>query len=176
MKGKKMKLLEDIIITDSIEIQTTPEEVFRFFLKIVDDTSYQAWHPEDHVAFRWIKGEPWQEGSVAYSEEYLHGKLHKFSFLVNKVVANREIELVPLSRFLRIFFPGNKFSIEPREASCVFTASGVMRVGRLARLLARRKLEEGLASVRKHMKEEGENLKRILEKREPHNQAAGAMS
>jgi len=160
-----MKLLEDIVITDSIEIHTTPEEVFRFFLQIVDDASYQAWHPEDHVAFRWIKGEPWQKGSVAYSEEYLHGKLHKFRFLINKVVANREVELVPLPRFLRIFFQGNTFSIEPREGSCVFTASGVMRVGRLARLLAGRKIEEGLSGVRKHMKEEGENLKRILEKR-----------
>ena len=160
-----MKLLEDILITDSIEIQTTPEEIFRFFLQIVDDASYQAWHPEDHVAFRWIKGVPWHEGSVAYSEEYLHGKLHKFKFLINKVVADREIQLVPLSRFIRIFFPWSRFSIEPREEDCVFTASGVMRVGRLARLLAGRKLDEGLSSVRKHMKEEGENLKRILEKR-----------
>ncbi len=160
-----MKLLEDILITDAIEIQTTPEEVFRFFFQIVDDASYQAWHPEDHVAFRWIKGVPWQEGSVAYSEEYLHGKLHKFKFLINKVVADREIELVPLSRFIRIFFPWNRFSIEPGEGYCVFTASGVMRVGRLVRLLAGRKLDEGVSSVRKHMKEEGENLKRILEKR-----------
>ena len=160
-----MKLLEDILINDSIEIQTTPMDVFRFFLQIVDDASYQVWHPEDHVAFRWIKGVPWQEGSVAYSEEYLHGKLHKFKFLINKVVADREIELVPLSRFIRIFFPWNRFSIEPREGYCVFTASGVMRVGRLVRLLAGRKLDEGVSSVRKHMKEEGENLKRILEKR-----------
>jgi hypothetical protein len=165
-----MKLLEDILITDSIEIQTTPEEVFGFFLQIVDDASYQAWHPEDHVSFHWIKGVPWQEGSVAYSEEYLHGKLHKFKLLINKVVADREIELVPLSRVIRIFFPWNRFLIEPRKGHCVFTASGVMRVGRLARLLAGRKLDEGISSVSKHMKEEGENLKRILEKRSPHNQ------
>jgi hypothetical protein len=121
------------------------------------------------VAFRWIKGKPWQEGSVAYAEEYLHGKLHKFKFLIKKVVANRQIELVPLSRFLRIYFPRNTLLIEPRDGSCVFTASGVLRVGRVAKLLAKSKLEQGLSSVRKHMKEEGENLKRILEKRDPHN-------
>jgi len=40
-----MKLLEYILITDSLEIQTTPDEIFRFFLQIVDDASYQAWHP-----------------------------------------------------------------------------------------------------------------------------------
>ncbi len=171
-----MKLLEDIVVCDSIEIHTTPDKIFEFFLQIVDDASYRAWHPEDHVDFRWIKGEPWQEGSVAYAEEYIHGKLHKFKFLIKKVVANREIELVPLSRFLRIYFPRNTLLIEPRDGSCVFTASGVLRVGRLAKLLAKKKLEQGLSSVRKHMKEEGENLKRILEKRDSHNQAVEATS
>jgi hypothetical protein len=32
----------------------------------------------------------------------------------------------------------------------------------LPRLLAKKKVEQGLSSVRKHMKEEGENLKKIL--------------
>jgi len=32
------------------------------------------------------------------------------------------------------------------------------------KLLAKSKLEQGLSSVGKHMREEGENLKRILEK------------
>jgi len=158
-----MKLLEDVILTDSIEIETTPEKVFGFFLQIVDDASYQAWHPEDHVTFRWIKGEPWQKDSVAHAEEYIHGKLHKLKFLITEVVPNRKIEFAPLSRFLRIFFPKNTFSIEPKEHSCVFTASGHLRIGRLAKTLARKKLEHGISCVRKHMKEEGENLKRILE-------------
>ena len=158
-----MKLLEDVTLTDSIEIKATPEEVFSFFMGIVDDASYQAWHPEDHVSFRCIKGEPWRKDSVAYAEEYIHGKLHRFKFLIKEVVPNRKIELVPLSRFLRIYFPRNTFLIESRDHSCVFTASGVLRVGRLAKLLAGRKFEHGLSSVRKHMKEEGENLKRILE-------------
>ena len=171
-----MKLLEDIVLTDSIVISTTPEKIFGFFLQIVDDASYQAWHPEDHVAFRWIKGAPWQQGSVAYAEEYIHGKLHKFKFLIKKVVPNRKIELVPLSRLLRIYFPRNTLLIEPRDGSCVFTASGVLRVGRLVKLLARNRLEQGLSSVRKHMKEEGENLKRILEKGDAHNQAVEAAS
>jgi len=43
----------------------------------------------------------------------------------------------------------------------------MLRVGHVAKLLVKSKLEQGLSSVRKHMKEEGENLKRILEKRDP---------
>jgi len=160
-----MKLLEDIVVTESIEIGATAEKIFGFFLQIVDDASYQAWHPKDHVAYRCIKGKPCEEGSVVYAEEYMHGKLHKLKFLVKEVVPNRKIEFVPLSRLLRIYFPRNTFLIEPGDGSCVFTASCVVRVGPLVKLLARTKLEEGLSSVRKHMREEGENLKRIVEEK-----------
>lgn len=158
-----MKLIEDMTLTDSIEIRATPETVFGFLVSLVDDESYLAWHPEDHVALRWLKGNPWEEGSVVYAEEYIHGKLHKFKFLVTKVVPNREIEYVPLSRLLRIYFAKNKFTIEPRGDTCVFTATGSLRVGWLVRTFAKGKLEFGLSCVKKHMKEEGENLKRVLE-------------
>ena len=170
-----MKLLEEIVLTDSIEISTIPEKIFGFFLQIVDDASYQAWHP-DHVAFRLIRGEPCRQGSVVCAEEYIHGKLHKLKFLIKEVVPNRKIEFVPASRLLRIYFPRNTFLIETRDGSCVFTASCVVRVGPLVKLLARNRLEQGLSSVRKHMKEEGENLKRILERRESHNHTVEATS
>ena len=47
-----MVLLEDITLTDSLEIKATPEKVFDFRVQLVDDESYRIWHPEDHVAFR----------------------------------------------------------------------------------------------------------------------------
>jgi len=36
------------------------------------------------VSFRWLKGQPWVEGSVIYAEEYIHGKLHKLKFKITK--------------------------------------------------------------------------------------------
>lgn len=158
-----MRLLEDIYLKDSVEIKTTPEKVFDFLMHLVDDESYRAWHPDDHVTLRWIKGQPWEEGSVLYAEEYIHGKLHKLKFLITKVVPNRAIEFMPLSRLLRIYFPKNAFTIESKGDTCVFTATGCLRVGRIVKILAKNKLKVGLASVKKHMKEEGENLKRKLE-------------
>ncbi len=159
-----MKILENIVLKDSVEIGVPPDRVFGFFLRITDDESYQKWHPVDHVAFRWLKGNPWEEGSVARAEEYLHGKLYKLKFCVLKVVPGREIVYGPPSRLLRIYFPGNRFVMEPVENGCVFTAECRLRIGRIATLLAGRKLEKGLSSVRRHMREEGENLKTILEK------------
>jgi len=161
-----MKLMEDVFLKHSIEIWTTPEKIFEFFSHLADDESYRTWHPQDHVAMRWTKGSPWQEGSVVYAEEYFHGKLHKLTFVVTKVVPNREIEYAPVSRFLRRYVPKMTFSIEPKGAGCVFTATTHYRLALLPRLLAKKSVELGLSSVRKHMKEEGENLKKILETEE----------
>ena len=158
-----MKLMEDVALKHSIEIRTTPEKIFEFFYSLVDDASYRAWHPDDHVALRWTKGSPWQEDSVIYAEEYIDGELHKLTFIVTRVVPNREIEYAPVSRFMRRYTPKYTFSVEPKDASCVFTAAVHVRVPLLLRLLAKKKVERGLSSARKHMKEEGENLKKILE-------------
>jgi hypothetical protein len=158
-----MALLKEQMLTDSIEIKTTPEKVFDFFFHLVDDESYRAWHPDDHVALRWIKGHPWEEGSVAYTEEYIHGKLHKLKFVITKSIPNRLIEYTPTSWFLRMYFPKNRFTVEPKQGACIFTAQSTLRVGWLIRTFAKKRLERSLSSVRKHMKDKGESLKRILE-------------
>ena len=159
-----MALLEDMTLTDSIEIKTTPEKIFNFLMSLVDDESYRAWHNKDHVTLRWLKGAPWQEGSVVYAEEYIHGKLHKLKFTVTKVVPNERIEYAPTSKFLRIYFPKNEFIIEQKGDSCLFIASSTYRIGWIAKTFFKKVLEKGITSVTKHMKEEGENLKEILEK------------
>jgi hypothetical protein len=159
-----MGMFRDVILKHSIEIRTTPEKIWDFFLHL--DEHYTTWHPEDHVLLRWIKGKPWEEGSVVYAEEYLHGKLHRLKFQVVKVVPNREVEFSPASRILRFYFPKNTFLIEQRGDSCFFTATGHMKVGWIVANLFKKQYDRGIESARKHMKEEGENLKRILEKAE----------
>ena len=156
-----MGVFKDVVLKHSIEIRTTPEKIWDFFLHM--EEHYRDWHPEDHVLFRWVNGKPWEEGSVVYAEEYLHGKLHKLTFRIVKVVPNREIEFSPASRILRFYFPKNTFSIEPKGDTCIFTATGHMNVGWIAANLFKKQYERGIESARKHMKEEGENLKRILE-------------
>ena len=136
---------------------------FDYLTRIVDSESYQAWHKEDHVTFRFIKGKSWSVGSVIYAEEYIHGKLHKLKFVVTRIVPNKKIEYTPTSWLLRKYFPKNEFIIEAKEETCLFTASGTYRIGWVGKTFFKKKLAEGLASIKKHMKEEGENLKHILE-------------
>lgn len=153
-----------INLKDSIEIKATPEEVFEWLVqRLKDKESYQAWHP-DHVDIRWIKGAPLQEGSILYAEEYLHGDLHKLTFRITKIVPNRVIEyrsLFPLS----ILAPGNTFLIEPKgENSCIFTAMGRLRLPCWLFKKLHKKHAYKIEATEQHMKEEGENLKRALEK------------
>lgn len=158
-----MKLLEDVFLEDSIEIKTTPERIFNFLTNLVDDESYRTWHPTDHVALSWIKGKPWKEGSIVCAQEYIHGKMHKLKFRITKIIPNKIIEYAPCFWLYRIYFPKNTFEMVREGEICTFTAKGHLRVGRLVKKFARNKLEFGIRSIKQHMKEEGKNLKKILE-------------
>ena len=158
-----MPFFEEMVIQESIEIKTTPEKIFKFLTGIVDNESYKIWHKTSHVSFRWIKGKPWEAGSVMYAEEYLHGKLHKLTFKVIKIIKNQYIEYSPTSRLVRMYYPKNGFRIEPKGGYSLFTASGTIRVGWIIKFFFKKAMEKGLSSVRIHLKEEGENLKSVLE-------------
>lgn len=158
-----MKLPKDIELVDSIEVDAKPEEVFAFLTNITDDETYRAWHEKDHVSFKWLKGEPWRTGSVAIAEEFLHGKLHKLKFTVTTVEKNSLIEYTPLSPLYRKYAPKLCFKVEPKGDNSIFTATVHLRLPLIMKLIAKTILTNRLDSLRQHMKEEGENLKTLVE-------------
>ncbi len=141
------------MLTDSVEIKAASEKILDFLTHL--DKNYTAWHP-DHVACYWIEGESMKKGSVLCAEEYLHGKLHKMKFRISKsepTVLEYDI-LFPVS----LICPKGSFLIEPRGGTCLFTATLSFRPGMFS-------LFRGRAEALKiHMKEEGENLKTLLER------------
>lgn len=144
-----------ITLRDSVEIRTTPEKVFEWFMHF--DENYVSWHP-DHVKCSYLKGKQFEEGSVLYAEEYLHGKLHRMKFLTREVEPNKRVEyrmLFPAS----IICKGGSFIMEGSGKGCLFTAILYFRFGRIFSKFLRARVE----AIKKHMREEGENLKRILE-------------
>ena len=144
-----------IILKDSIEIKTTPDKIFRWLKNL--DEHYKEWHP-DHV--KWINETGGlDEGDVVYYEEYLHGELHKIRSKITKVEENKRIEfknLFPVS----IICPKGSFILKSREKSCIFTATLSFRFAKLFLKLAKNRID----AIKTHMKEEGENLKNLLEK------------
>ena len=109
---------------------------------------------------KWVEGKNFEEGSILYSEEYLGGKLEKMSAKVTKKIENRCIEyrfLFPTS----IVCSGGSFNVEPSNGGSIFTAKLNFRFGNLLSKIYPSRLD----AIRKHMKEEGENLKKLLESR-----------
>jgi len=154
-----------MIFEDRIEIKSSAESVFDWLVEHMKDSeSYRKWHPE-HVTMEWIKGEPMKEGSIAYNEEYLEKHLQKLKFKFTKIVPNELIEyrvLFPLS----IIAPGNKFIIEPTgENSCVLIATGKINMSEKLFLKSHKEHAAKMKNTKRHMKEEGENIKKALEKK-----------
>ena len=147
------------IIKDSIEIKASPKEVFNGLVKVFSSQEYfKKWH-KDHVKCQWLKGKPFEKGSILYVEENLHGRLHKMKFLGTKLELYRRIDyklLFPMS----IICPKGSFTVEPKGKSCIFTATLYFRFGRFLTKFAKSKVE----AMENHMRDEGENLKKLIEK------------
>jgi hypothetical protein len=144
-----------IILKDSIEIKETPQKTFDWLVHL--EKNYKAWHP-DHVECYWRKGKPAEEGTILYVEEYIHGSLHKMRMRITRIEPAKRIEykiLFPMS----IICPEGSFITEPKGESCIFTATLSFRFGKMLSKLAKDRVE----ALKKHMKEEGESLKRLLE-------------
>lgn len=155
-----------MLLQDSIQVNVSAETVFGFFEEMADN--YVAWHP-DHIAFRWIEGESVTEGAVFYFEEIIAGELQKKRMRFTQVQPGRFLEFEPVNRMVRLLMPRLSFEMEPIDAtSCYFRAKIHLRVGPLA---ARLNAKE-FTAVRQHMKEEGENLKRMVEAKHKENVAA----
>jgi len=143
-------------IEDTIEIKASPQAIFSWLLNF--QVNYTGWHP-NHVKAKWTKGESFAVGSVLYTEEYIGTHLEKMKFQVIKVIPDKSINY-------KVLFPkslicaGGSFSIEPSDGHSIFTATLKFPWGRILSKL----FPAQLKALKIHMREEGENLKTILEK------------
>lgn len=145
---------------DTTWIRAAPEQVFAFFEAM--DANYLRWHPA-HRLFRWERGQGLEEGVVFYFEEVIGGKLMKKRVEFTRIELNRHVEFTFANRILRLILPRLLFHIEPEAGGARFTAEIHLRTGPIGAWLNRREF----AAVQQHMREEGENLKRILEAQTP---------
>ena len=148
-----------IELRDSIAIDVAPARVWEWLRQLPHH--YREWHPA-HLSCRYERGESLAVGTVLDVEEDLHGRRHRLRLRATEVVPGR------LVRYRDHGFSG-AFLIEPDGAGSRFTAElrfgvRVPVVGRALDWLARRLLARQLAAIQAHMREEGANLKRLLER------------
>jgi hypothetical protein len=143
-------------LTDTIKIRSTPERFFAFFQQM--EQNYLRWHP-DHRLFRWEEGRGLREGVTFYFEEVIGGKLMKKKVVFTRIEPGRHIEFTFTNLLLRLILPRIVFRVDPAEEGIQLFAEIRIRTGPIGAWLNRKEFD----AVRTHMREEGENLKRILE-------------
>ena len=152
-----------ISLKDSIEIHTTPRRLFTWLERMPQE--YQSWH-QDHVACQVICGSMLEVGSEIECQEYLHGKLHTMRFRMTKVVPDKRIEFVVIG-IGRGAFDVQIIGDAVRFIAELDIGSDAPIIGRFFDLIFSSFFQQRIEAMRKHMAEEGHNLKEILEKGSP---------
>lgn len=148
-----------IELRDETEIRASPGRVFDWLGHLQDN--YLIWHP-DHRSCRYLRGEPLQVGSVIEIEELLHGHHHRMRLRVTEVEPNVRLRY----RIARGVV--GAFAAEPHDGGVLFIAdlrfgTRMPIFGRLIDVLLGGLFRKRIEAVRRHMAEEGRNLKRLLE-------------
>ncbi|KYK33947.1 MAG: hypothetical protein AYK19_12660 [Theionarchaea archaeon DG-70-1] len=156
-----MALFKQLVLKGSIEIKTSPEKIWEFFTNL--EQNYTTWHPEDHIMFQWTKGNPMEEGSHFYAEQYVMGKVTKYKGTLGEVIPNRKI-VFKMSFPISLGSPKFEWQIEPKGSNSVFIDITYMRFERFYRTFYKKGMERLIEVHDKHTGEERENLKKILEK------------
>jgi hypothetical protein len=148
-----------IRLRDSIEIRTGASDIFEWFEDL--PKHYRAWHP-DHVVCRFDRGDAIRPGARLYAEEYLHGRLHRLRFSITDVALPWRVEY-------RIA-PGLRgaFAAEETQDGTLFTAEidlgfELPVLGGLIDRAFTTLFASRIRAIEEHMREEGENLKLIME-------------
>jgi uncharacterized protein YndB with AHSA1/START domain len=145
-----------MILSQTTIIAAPAERIFAFFENM--EENYTRWHP-DHVSFRWLQEGRQAVGNRFHFEERIHGQHVKRVMRYTKVEPGHLIEFVPDNALIRFFLRRVSFIIEPLDGRCRLTQEVQIRIGPIGKRLNR----AGLAAVERHMREEGENLKALVE-------------
>lgn len=155
-----MKLPRHIgLLVDTIHIEVPPSRVFDWLRAL--PTHYSDWHPDHRVA-TWERGRGLEPGAVLRAEERLHGKRHVVRSRLVSIEPDRDVTFASLWP-TSLLSPGGSFHVEPEGTGCRFTHTLRIRWPALWAWLAPRRPQ----LLTRHMREEGENLKRILEESAP---------
>ena len=156
-----MGLLDPLLLKDSIEINTTPEKIWEFFVNL--DKNYTIWHPQDYILFEWVEGNPLEKGSKFYAEQLVMGKPKQYNGTIIEIIPYRKI-VIKFAFPISLVSPKIEWLLEPRNSTTVFSAITHMRFGKLFSKLFKKHMEAMIEIHNKHTWAEAENLKKIMEK------------
>lgn len=147
-------------IRDTTHIRASRREVWAWLESMADH--YTDWHP-DHVSAEWIRGTPNQVGAELEVVEGIGGHQERLRFRLTRLIPERlyRYEIRGVRGWL---LPGGAFELADADGGTVFVASIDCRWGSIVERILARRVEE----LRRHMREEGANLARLLDAQAVH--------
>jgi len=142
-------------VSDTVHIDAPPERVWAWLTALAEH--YTQWHP-DHVSARWERGMPNRVGSALCVVEYLGGHRERLRFEVTEVTPPHTLRYRVLGLH-SMLLPDGAFTITQDDGGSSFTANIRYRFGTVTQRIFRQRME----ALQTHMREEGENLKQLLE-------------
>ena len=103
-----------------------------------------------------------EQGTKWYAEEMVHGHLFKLKGKIGEVIPYRKI-VFKYSFPVSLVSPSFEWRIDPIESGSRFTAISYLNAGDFFHKLSKKEMDWKLEATKKHTKEEGEYLKKILE-------------
>jgi uncharacterized protein YndB with AHSA1/START domain len=141
-----------MILQDSQLIESGVEPVVSFLENM--DRHYLDWHP-DHISFAWLDGD---DRRHFHFEEMIGRWRLRMAMRVTRSADGRNAVMHPDSRVLSLVMPWMTFAVTDEPSGCRYTHRIKLRLGPFAWAIER----TFLAPLRRHMREEAENLARIV--------------
>lgn len=150
-----------IVLVERSRLAAAPDRVWSWFREL--DARYPQWHPE-HLAWRTLRGEPLSEGAVVFVDEWVGPMRISGRTFIGEVKPERFFAF-------RFGFPssllraGGSFAFEPTpDGGCEVTQQvrlgfALPLIGVLTDWLLAMALP--LGELRRHMREEHQNLARL---------------
>lgn len=155
------------IITETIEIQTTPEQVWNFLTNLDKDNNYKKWHPTDHITYALRKGSMGNIGGEAYFVERIGKFTLRLTYKVTNVNYPTYVEYTAAPPLSWLHAGRGTFKMEAIDSNTTrfiaYVEYGyeVPIIGTVIDWIVERIVK--YEDAQKHMHEEGENIKVILE-------------
>lgn len=156
-------------IIEEVIIKASPERIWNFLVNLHKNNNYEKWHPTDHIAYSLRNGSMGKIGGTAYFAERLGRFTFKLTYKVTKANYPHYLEYEASSPLSWLCFGRGSFLMKPidpyntRFVAYVEYGYTVLFVGKIIDRIVEKVVQ--LENIRKHMHEEGKNLKIILEEK-----------
>ncbi|TVQ15779.1 MAG: hypothetical protein EA361_05170 [Bacteroidetes bacterium] len=148
-------------LVHEVDIKTSPDKIWDFLVNI--EKNYSAWHPNDHILFKWTNGKPFETGSAFYAEQYMMGEKVNYKGKIRESIVDEKITMT-FSFPLSLIIEKIEMIIENKGAYSIFKHITYMKFKFLSRTIFKKRNIKMLNDMDIHVTTEGGNMKKILEK------------